>query len=61
MGVASHVRGNRKGTDESCNGCLLIRKKNFNYPKDGLHLTKLGVQSLSAILLKTLYCPIRSE
>ena len=34
--------------------------KNFN-PRDGLHLTKLGVRRLSAILLKTLYCAIRSE
>ena len=34
--------------------------KNFN-PSDGLHLTKLGVRRLSAILLKTLYCAIRSE
>ena len=34
--------------------------KNFN-PRDGIHLTKLGVRRLSAILLKTLYCAIRSE
>ena len=34
--------------------------KNFN-PKDGLHLTKLGVRRLSAILLKSLYSSINSS
>ena len=34
--------------------------KNFN-PRDSLHLTKLGIRRFSAILLKTLYCAIRSE